>query len=459
MSATAVQRVLLVQGYLDRPHLFFTFPIGLATIAAYLPPEVEVRGLDPNAHQAPMTALRQALEEFRPQLVGVSLRNLDTTNYFDPHVFYNGFIRTVRTVREVLPEVRLAAGGPGFSLAPQRIMADLPELDYGVYLEGEQTFPELLQNLDSPERVAGLYYRRDGAVHYTGPRPLLGLPDDAPFPAWEIFDLEPYRRMQLPMGVETKRGCGYRCVYCCYYLINGQHYRLKSPRRVIEELKALRALGFDGATFTDSVFNTPREHALEILRLMAAELPGFRWDAYLSPLGLTEEFVRLSLQTGLRVFVFSPDTLGDAALESMGKRMSMADLEQAVELIRRNPPAELGLNLFINGPDYSYRTLWDMLRFLLRTKLRLGRRFALLPLLKAGYIRIVPGTPLEDMARKEGKIGPELDLLPRTPEGLQATFYFNRELRLLNAVYTTCIGGLRRLRHRILKKHGPRQAD
>lgn len=445
------KRVLLVQAWLDRPQRFFAFPIGLAVVAGRLLPQHEVRGFDPNAWPEPMASLRSAVQDFQPDFVGVSLRNLDTTNYFDPHIYYNGFVATVRQLRELLPHTPLAAGGPGFSLLPQRIMQDLPELDFGIFLEGEKTFPELLENLGEPWRVPGLYWRRQGEIQFTGPRELLQFDDDAPLPAWEVFDLAPYRKLDKAIGVETKRGCAYTCVYCCYYLLNGHRYRLKSPARVLRELKAIRELGFGGVAFTDSVFNTPSRHAREILTVIRDEMPGFSWSAYLSPVGLDDEFVELCLETGMTTLVFSPDTVTDEALEAMGKQMTMQTLEQAVDIIRRHPPACMGLNFFVNGPKYSWKTLLAFMAFALRTKRKLGKRFALLPLLKMGYIRVEPGTPIERIARQEGVLEPDVDLLPRDVAGFDKTFYFNRNLRLFNILFGPAKRYTRRLVVRLLR--------
>ena len=384
-----IRRILLVQAYLDRQQLFFTFPIGLATIAAYLTKEWEVKGFDPNAYSDPFDRLHALIAQFKPDVVGISLRNLDTTNFFDPHIYYNGFVKILQEIRIALPNTPVVVGGAGFSLLPQEIMEDNPELDYGIYLEGEEAFPELLHNLLTPEKVQGIYYRKNNQVHFSGKRPLITFNDTSPIPAWEIFDLSPYKGIKNAMGVETKRGCAYKCIYCDYFLLNGNKYRLKSSKNVMEEIKALRKLGFNDFCFTDSVFNTPSKHAVGILRDMKNEAKDMAWDAYLSPVNLTDEFVSLCLETGMNTLIFSPDSVTDDALQAMGKGMNMKTLKDAVYVIKRHPPASTGMNFFVNGPKYNYKTLFVFLMFSISTKLKLGKRYNLLKnLSKSGYMRV-----------------------------------------------------------------------
>lgn len=447
------KRILLVQGWLGRNQSFFPFPIGLAAVAVSLADRHDVRGFDPNVVPDPLGELAGVVSDFAPDVVGVSLRNVDSTNYFDPCLFVPPFLEMVRVIRRQAPGAVIIAGGAGFSLFPVQIMRDAPEIDFGVHLEGDRTMAELIEGLDAPEGVPGILYRREGGEPvFSEKRPLDDFRDDWPMPAWDIFDLAPYRSMPFAMGVETKRGCAFRCAYCCYYVLNGPRYRLKPPERVVEEVRELYRRGFRQIHFTDSVFNHPLDHAMAILTGIRDEMPDMTWDAYLSPLGITDAFVELSLSMGLGFFVCSPDTCGDAALAAMGKEMRMADLRRAVEVIRRHPPARFAANFFVNGPDFSWGTLWAILTFALWAKWRLGRRYGILPLIKSTYIRIEPGTRIEKIARKEGVIAPENDLYPKTVEGFRSMFYRNRGLRWFNAAYMPFKLFLRRLYVLVFRK-------
>ena len=141
-------RVLLVQtlSMEDAPPEK-VYPIGIVCLAGYLADQGHtVSLLDMNMAGDPFGSLKQRLLDFQPELVGLSLRNVDplgnrTSSLIPP------FIVAVRMVAALVPEAWIVAGGTGFSLFPERIMQELPEIDYGIAGEGEISFPALVCSL------------------------------------------------------------------------------------------------------------------------------------------------------------------------------------------------------------------------------------------------------------------------------------------------------------------------
>ena len=70
-------RVLLIQAISTHDGGEVVFPLGLARLAAVIGGRHEVRGLDLNFNPFPWPDLVRTLDDFRPQVVGVSFRNLD----------------------------------------------------------------------------------------------------------------------------------------------------------------------------------------------------------------------------------------------------------------------------------------------------------------------------------------------------------------------------------------------
>ena len=438
------KKILLLQSYLGRSEPA-TFPVALATVAARIKDKYELSGFDPNVSAAPEEELHAKIHHYQPDVIAVSLRNIDTTILFDPHIHYNGFLKTLEVIKEASKDLPLVVGGAGFSLYAERIMHDNPVIDYGIYLEGEDTFAELLENMNDPGSVKGLYYRQNGKIHFTESRKPVPI-DDKSFPLWEIFDVEKYENYPFPFGVETKRGCPFECVYCSYFLLHGKTIRLRRPERVVEEIVELRRrFGTKHVCFLDSVFNVPVDHATAILQLMRREVPDVAWLGYLSERGLTQEFARLAVDTGLKVFVFSADSYTDECLQLMGKGITVEEMQRAIEVVRNTPALHIGLNFFVNGPGYTYGTLAALLWFLIRTKVRLGRRFNLLKL-NLGYIRIEPGTPIHRLALENGHLTSDVDLLPLEAQGYKKCFFYNKNLWLFNVLFSLLSKGLRKLR-------------
>ena len=147
-------KLLLVQSYLggNEPTVF---PLGLACINAQLSGH-DVRGFDTNTSKRPFDELKEIIEGFSPDVVGISLRNIDSTNKREV-VFYYSYLKKAIDEIKAVSNAKIIVGGSGFSMFAREIMEDEPRVDYGVFLEGERTVSALLDNLDTPELIRGSF--------------------------------------------------------------------------------------------------------------------------------------------------------------------------------------------------------------------------------------------------------------------------------------------------------------
>ena len=122
--------------------------------------------------------------------------------------------------------------------------------DFVLLGEGEGTMMELLGVLDgrSPQpfsQIPGLAYKKGGQICQNPRRPVLTGIDELPYPAWDLVDVEKYRRVWLAnhgcysMNMVTTRGCPYHCNWCAKP-IWGQRYNARTPRSVAAEMRWLQ---------------------------------------------------------------------------------------------------------------------------------------------------------------------------------------------------------------------------
>ena len=246
-------RVLLVQAVSTHDCAEVVFPLGLAGLAAAIGREYEVQGLDLNLDPFPWPGLVRKLDEFRPDVVGISFRNLDPLAglliSFVPHLKTLGIL-----IRQHAPEAAVVLGGSAFTLFARRLMEEVPEVDCAVSGEAETSFPLLLQNLQTPGAVPGVLWRKDGArgpgrawrseeiglrrgggVCTPNNAQIVYCPDldSLPMPDWRAFSPAYYQnrnRYVAFMGVETKRGCPNNCRYCLYPVLQGRRPASQVPR-------------------------------------------------------------------------------------------------------------------------------------------------------------------------------------------------------------------------------------
>ena len=210
-------RVLLVSA--NREHLPDPiFPLGLAYVAAAVQNaghQIEVADLC-FGHN-PLKDLRMQVYRFQPQIIGLSLRNVDNAAY-PLTVDYLALHREVVDTLHEISDAPVVLGGSGFSIMPRAYMSEL-DGDWGIAGEGERAFVELLQALEhgqNPASVPGLISPEPvmpDAVPLTShvPRPTNWAENLRPLRA--PFNYARYIRRGGTGNVQTKRGCVFKCSY------------------------------------------------------------------------------------------------------------------------------------------------------------------------------------------------------------------------------------------------------
>lgn len=412
--------MLLVQSYNGRyePEGVI-YPIGLSYIATALAGH-DVKVIDLNMHESPFNELRKKMTSFDPDIVGVSLRNIDTVEIRDIFFYFKTLEPTVRLIKEMNPSTKVLVGGSGFSMFAREIMNKIPQIDFGVYLEGEESTPELIENLNKPETVKGIFFRKGDKVVFTGNR---RLPDmkRLPPPHRHFVDVRSYERPVFTnIGIQTKRGCPLACAYCSYPSLNGRQVRARSAGQVADEIERLRReYSIRRFMFVDSVFNVPNRHAEGICREMIRRRLDVEWSAYFNIRGFSQELLSLAIEAGCKNFSFSPDAVTDRSLKALGKGITEKDISTVIRMFLKTKGVRIEFHVFCTPPGQTFTGILKTLLFFFKVNaLFLGRA-----VVRLNWIRIEPGTGMYEIAKAEGIISDKTDLLPRKEQDLKDLFY------------------------------------
>jgi anaerobic magnesium-protoporphyrin IX monomethyl ester cyclase len=429
-------RVLLVQSYLgrkERPIL----PLGLAYLASHLEGH-EVSVLDPNIAENPWDSLKKGVVNFKPQAIGISLRNIDTTQYKDIFYYYKTLSVTVELIRETAPHSCLIIGGSAFSLYSEEIMRQNPEIDFGIYLDGEKALPELLDNLSSPSRVKGIYYRENGKLAFSGLRPLYDF-DRSVAPKRDSFELDKYDHPE-GIGIQSKRGCSLNCAYCTYPFLTGHSLRLRHPRTVVDEIEQLvNKSGVRFFMFADTVFNLPKWHAQQICEELIQRGIKGQWAAYFSLKEIDKDFITLAHRAGCYRFLFSPDGYSNQSLRLLRKEVDKNEVEKVYRLVKtlKLEGAAFDFSYFLNAPGQDYLSFLALMGLLFKTNYLLPRRRFMT--VSVNVARIEPHTELHKLAIKGGTLSGETQLLPSNENLLRLLYYHNPKMRLAETIYKSML--------------------
>jgi radical SAM superfamily enzyme YgiQ (UPF0313 family) len=382
LPSAGLPKVLLINlNRYDQPYP--VYPLGLAYIdgalrgAGYL-----TRIWDGNTS---MDSPEAMVRDWRPDFIGISLRNIDNVQCHNPRSFVRELTDCCKRLR-TQTSVPLILGGSAFSVFPRELLL-LSGADYGISGEGEDIVVPLLDALRAgrtPGKLPGLVGR--DAIGGAREEPRLSCANfGGTIPAHDPEILSAYAaRGGLP-GVQTQRGCPLECCYCTYPLIEGNRSRFRSGEEVATEMDRLAGLGVRYVFFVDSVFNTRVDHVVDVCEALIRAEIDICWECFLRPRGITRELLALMRRAGLRHVEFGSDSLSDPVLQSYGKSFTYEEIERASRAARA---LELNYSHFIifGGPGETPATMEETIA---RTRELPGAFF-----FATIGMRIYPGTPL-----------------------------------------------------------------
>ncbi len=374
-------------------------PLGIAYIAGALRHEgYDVRAIDLCFSTDIEKELTQVVNDFSPDAIGISLRNLDNLTYPSSLSYLPELEETVAIVRRrtLAP---IIIGGSGFSLAPLPLMRRA-DLDFGVVGEGEESMVELVARLKqaaSPRGIPGVLIK--GEEEFIPPLPLTSFhaPDRS------ILDNKRYLKEGGMANLQTKRGCPFACIYCTYPLLEGKRCRVRAVQEVVQELKELQAEhGVDYIYFVDDIFNYPGDYTTALCQEMVAQEACVKWTAFVNPRFLTVELCALMAKAGCQGLELGIDTGSAKMLKAYGKGFDTEDIARAAKHCHE-ARLPFAVYLLLGGPGEDEATLQESFVFMDR----ISPTAAIVML----GIRIYPHTQLQEIAMQEGLIAETDDLL------------------------------------------------
>jgi len=345
-----------------------------------------------------------ALAAHRPDVVGISLRNLDSSSFPLNTSYVDDYVALVRAVR-ARSDAPIVLGGAGFTVMPTTVLAHL-HADVGVVGEGERLFPWVLDRLGRglplvSDDVARCEPVNGGVcVHAVTRDAML---DAVGTPAYDLFDAPVYYERGGTLNVQTKRGCAFDCIFCSYPLIEGRKVRMRPATHVVDEIERLQAThGVRHVFFVDNIFNLPMDHAKEICAELLRRGVAVEWSAYLNPKFIDDELVRLMAASGCKGIEFGIDSGSPMMLATLHKMFAPDDLRRVAAWCHA-----VGLkfchSLIFGGPGETRTTVEETIA--LMDELRPSAVVAMTG------IRVLPGTQMVEHALRDGQIDEDDNLL------------------------------------------------
>ncbi len=342
----------------------FNPPLGLLYLAGYLERKTShrVEVCDGQAEELSYPALKKRIRSSAPDLVGLTAMTFTLIDVME----------TARLVKEIDPEIPVAVGGVHAFLYPEETV-NLPEIDYVLSGEGEESFALLLDRLEGKgnlSAVPGLTYLEDGRVRSSPSPPLCADLDALPFPARK---LTPWRKYSSVMAKRqpittmfTSRGCPFRCSFCARPHL-GKRFRYRSAANVVDEMEECVEMGIREFLIYDDTFTVNRDRVLAVSEEILRRRLEIGWDIRARVDCVDREMLELMKRAGCERIHYGVEAGTEKILRVLNKGIALDQARETIALTRKIGIETLAY-FMIGSPTETRSDVLETIRFALDLK-------------------------------------------------------------------------------------------
>jgi anaerobic magnesium-protoporphyrin IX monomethyl ester cyclase len=306
-------------------------------------------------------------------------------------------IAVVRMLKKISPETVVIFGGPEVSYDVPYWIERLPEVDFFVIGEGEETFKSLLGQIygeQNWDEVNGIGYLNEGKVKINPQRNKLDLRE---LPSPFRFEEDLNSLSKRVTYIETSRGCPFRCQFCLSSIEVGVRYF--DREKVKEDIRFLMKHGAKTIKFVDRTFNISRSYAMEMFRFLIDEhLPGTVFQFEITADIMRPEvidFLNKEAPAGLFRFEIGVQSTNDETNDLVMRKQNFSKLTRTVTMVKEGKKIDQHLDLIAGLPEEDYHSF----------RKTFNDVFALRPEeLQLGFLKMLRGTGLRINADKHDYI-------------------------------------------------------
>jgi len=269
--------------------------------------------------------VRKVVTDYQPDLVGISAMTAS---------FISG-LNTSKIVKEINPETIVVFGGKHSTALPKNTLKN-PSIDFVVIGEGEETFKELLLNINSPENIRGIAYKnKDGQIIKTELREYIKDISTLPIPVFEShinsYAFENREDLETSKwNIVGARGCPFKCIYCA----SDKRIRYRSPENIIKEIEFVKnKYGIKIFDFQDDSFSLNKKRAFELCNLL--EKQNVTWECNTRVDLIDEELVLNMRKGGCSTVWIGIETGSEKTLKIINKNISMDMILKSIFLFKK----------------------------------------------------------------------------------------------------------------------------
>lgn len=360
--------------------------LAIRYLKAYAQPEFDIKLVEYTIKD-PAINIVTDLYRRKPDIIGFScyIWNIEES------------LKVIKMLKKIAPDITIVAGGPEVSYDVREWMETIPELDFIVIGEGEETFKQLLIEFYGNKNfhhVHGLAFREDGEIIINPQRNKIRLADmPSPFRFPEDIPHLPKRITYI----ETSRGCPFSCQFCLSSIEVGVRYF--DREKIKEDIRYLMKHGARTIKFVDRTFNISRSYAMDMFQFLIDEhVPGTVFQFEITADIMRPEvieFLNKEAPPGLFRFEIGVQSTNDEVNRLVMRKQNFEKLTRTVMMVKEGGKIAQHLDLIAGLPEEDYTSF----------RKTFNDVFALRPEeLQLGFLKMLRGTGLRLRAKDYGYV-------------------------------------------------------
>lgn len=252
----------------------------------------------------------------------------------------------VAQLLESFPHTPLILGGEHSNADYHNILKEFPAIYACVRGEGEETFLELMDSLQSGRsrrEIAGIAFCEGDKTIATQKRTRIRDLASIAWPDWSGVPLERYLDYGLgynsPMGKRAmpmlaSRGCPYQCTFCSSAGMWGTNWFPRDIEDLVSEIKYyIKRYKIDHVDFHDLTAVINRKWTLAFCQRLQAENLDITWalPAGTRSEALDREVLQALYQSGCQRMIYAPESGDEVTLKRIKKRVNLEKMLSSIK--------------------------------------------------------------------------------------------------------------------------------
>lgn len=365
-------------------------PVSLATMAAILENEgFKVKLDDCIVNEVGFSQLQRKLRRFKPDLVVINTATPSITSD----------LKVTALAKQTNKKCKTVAFGIHVTALPETSLKMEPDLDCVIRGEPEITLKEIalaIERKKGLKEIQGISYKKGKKIIHNPSRPPLENLDELPFPAWQHIRIErhlmPFKNVPFLLIV-TSRGCPYQCKFCADKTFYGRKLRLRSPKRIVEEMEWVgKEFGVKDFLFWSESFTINPQFAEKVVDEIIRRRLKIHWVCNSRVDSVNYPLLKKFAQAGCWMIGYGVESGEQKVLDMMNKGTTLAQTRKSVRDAHK-AGLEVTGHCIIGYPRETKKTIEKTIKFAKELDLDFAQFYCAVPF---------PGSELFEMAKKRG---------------------------------------------------------